>query len=137
MFTCLQGTFRCFRCGTDSEAYIQTYLLKTDASNASHLYLVGESEIIDGIDEFCSLHPWNGQTPLVIVVGDWDCRQCGLPYQWAKVTLSVVESSSGLVGRVESIETFVPRKPTTFDGVHFVETDLAAFSVLLLMSFTF
>lgn len=128
MFTCFQGTFRCIKCGTDSEAYIQTYLFKTDASNASHHYLVGESEIIDGIDEFCSLHPWNGQTPLVIVVGDWHCRQCGLNYQWAKVALSVVESSLGLVGRVESIEMLVPRRPADLNGVHWVQPDLAALS---------
>ena len=125
MFTCFQGTFRCIKCGTDSEAYIQTYLFKTDASNASHHYLVGASEIIDGLEEFFPLHPWNGQTPLVLVVGEWDCRQCGLTYQWAKVTLSVVGSSLGLVGRIESIETLVPRKPAALDGVHLVQPDLA------------
>jgi hypothetical protein len=128
MFTCLRGTFRCIRCGTDTEAHIQTYLFKTDASNASHNYVVGESHIIDGLDEFCSLHPWNGQTPLVIVAGDWDCLQCGLCYQWAKVTLSVVGSSLGLVGKVESIETLVPRKPAALDGVHWVQPELAALS---------
>lgn len=125
MYTCFQGTFRCIRCGTDSEAPIQTYLFKTDASNASRRYLVGESEIIDGLEEFFPLHPWNGQTPLVLVVGEWDCRQCGLTYQWAKVTLSVVGSSLGLVGRIESIETLVPREPAALDGVHLVQPDLA------------
>jgi hypothetical protein len=128
MFTCFHGTFRCFRCGADSEAHIQTYLFKTDAKNASHSYVVGESHIIDGLDEFCSLHPWNGQTPLVIVVGDWDCPQCGQCYQWARVTLSVVGSSLGLVGRIESIETLVPRKLAALDGVHWIQPDLAALS---------
>ena len=128
MYTCFQGTFRCIKCGTDSETYIQTYLFKTDTSNATHRYGFGESHIIDGLDEFHSLHPWNGQTPLVLAVGDWECLQCGLPYQWAKVTLSVVGSSLGLVGRVESIETLVPRKPAALDGVHLVQPDLATLS---------
>ena len=114
--------------GPISETYIQTYLFKTDASNAAHRYGVGESHVIDGLDEFHSLHPWNGQMPLVLAAGDWECLQCGLPYQWAKVTLSVVQSSLGLVGRVESIETLVPRKPAALDGVHLVEPDLATLS---------
>jgi hypothetical protein len=121
---------------TDSEAYIQTYLFKTDATNASHKYGVGESEIIDGLDEFHSLHPWNGQTPLVILVGDWDCRQCGQCLQWAKITLSVVESSKTigsieLLGRIESIEALVPRKSDTLDGVHLVEPYLVTVLVTL------
>jgi hypothetical protein len=125
MFTCFEGTFRCIKCGTVSETHIQTHLFKTDASNSTRDYGVGESEIIDGLDEFYSLHPWNGQTPLVLAVGDWECRQCGLPYQWAKVTLSVVGSSLALVGRIESIETLVPRNSAALDGVHLVETFLA------------
>ena len=130
MYTCFEGTFRCIKCGTDSETYIQTYLFKTDGFNAGHHYLVGASEIIDGLNEFCSLHPWNGQTPLFLIVGEWDCRQCGLTYQWAKVTLSVVGSLLGLVGRIDFIETLVPRKPAALDGVHFVEPELAYFSGL-------
>src|ERR1700680_235309 len=80
MYTAFLGTCRCFRCKTDSEAYIQTYLFKTDATNASHEYGVGESEIIDGLDDFWSLHPWNGQSPLVIAVGDWHCTAVWTTY---------------------------------------------------------
>jgi hypothetical protein len=125
MFTAFHGTCRCFRCGADSEEYIQTYLFKTHYGNASRGYRVGESEIIDGLDEFCPLHPWNGQTPLVIVAGDWGCHQCGLAMQWAKITLSVVRSASTLVGRIESIEALVPRRPEALDGVHLIEPELA------------
>jgi hypothetical protein len=139
MFTAFLGTCRCFRCGADSEAYIQTYLFKTDYSNAMHCYRVGESEIMDGLDEYWLLHPWNGQTPLVIAVGEWGCRQCELDMQWAKVTLSVARSRfveedelrPGLEGRFESIETLVPTKPDTLDGVHLVEPDLVRLSGFL------
>jgi hypothetical protein len=38
----------------------------------------------------------------------------------------------GLVGRIESIETLVPREPVALDGVHLVEPELAALSGLYL-----
>jgi hypothetical protein len=36
----------------------------------------------------------------------------------------------GLIGHIQSLETFVPRTPNAFDGVHFVEFDLAELSGL-------
>jgi hypothetical protein len=38
MYTSFLGTCRCFRCKADSEAYIPTYLFKTDAHNASQIW---------------------------------------------------------------------------------------------------
>jgi hypothetical protein len=93
-----------------------------------HDYRVGESEIIDCLDDYWPLHPWNGQTPLVIAVEEWDCRQCKL-VQWAKVTLSVAQSGLAenmeLRGRVESLATLAPAKLDALDGVHVVDEWLA------------
>ena len=63
MYTCFEGTFRCIKCGTDSETYIQTYLFKTDGFNAGHHYLVGASEIIDGLNEFAHFIPGMDKRP--------------------------------------------------------------------------
>jgi hypothetical protein len=115
------------RCKADSEAFIQTYLF--DGTLAD--YHVGDSVIVDfdELDEFdlhhfYPLHPRkdsvpNGQTVLVIVVGVWKCDGCGLYWQWAKLSLR----DNDLV--IQSLETFVPTTPSAFDGVHWVQLDLA------------
>jgi hypothetical protein len=129
-FTHFAATLRCLRCGSDSESNIQTYLLKERDFNWAQDYRVGDTEGIDGLDEFEPLHPWNGQTPLVLGVGDWYCKQCHLSWQWAKVTVSISETSTGLIGSIKSIETLVPTKISDFEGVHLIEPDLAGLSGL-------
>ena len=128
VFTLLTGTFRCLKCWAESERRIQTYLFKTDFHNNARCYDVGDSEVIDGIDEFDPLWPWDGQSPLVIAIGDWDCRQCGLSYQWAKLTLEVSHSSAGLIGTVKSVETLIPVTVDALLGIHGLEPHLAALS---------
>ena len=118
MFTIFRSVLHCMRCGADSEAAIQTYLFETNRDNNMRDCRVGDQEVIDGLSDFVALYEWNGRAPLVLVVGDWECRQCQLAWQWAKVTLGIVESSPG---RIDSIETFLPIAAGAFDGVHFVE----------------
>ena len=86
---------------------------------------LGESDIIDGLEEFLSTSSLEWTSASCPAACEWECLQCGLPYQWAKVTLSVVWSSLGLVGRIESIEDAVPRNPAALDGVHLVQPELA------------
>jgi hypothetical protein len=95
MCTAFRGTCRCFRRQSDSEAYIQTYLFKTDATNASHEYGVGESEIIDGLGYFWPLHPWNGQSPPVIAVGDWHCSSVDNIFSGRRPVVQAVAASRG------------------------------------------
>ncbi len=128
MFTNLLGTFRCLRCGLEQEARIQTYLFKTGYDNAGGDYRVGEAEVVDGLDEFDPLHPWDGRTPLVLAVGDWDCDGCALSPQWAKLTLSLDGAGEALTGRIEALETFVPASIEAFDGVHRVDPWLGDFA---------
>jgi hypothetical protein len=132
VFTNLLGTFRCLRCAVEQDTRIQTYLFKTTFDNTSCDYRVGDAEAVDGLDEFDELHPWDGRSPLVLAVGDWDCRTCGLPWQWAKLTLSVEDAGAALMGRIEALESLVPETPRAFDGVHRVQpwlADLAGFNV--------
>jgi hypothetical protein len=139
MFDWLAGTFTCIRCKADSETWIQTKLF--DRMEGVY-YRAGDSEIIYGLDGFLPLHPWAkprwNRRWLAIVVGDWTCDKCGLNWQWAKLGLWVAPwdyggphpADYGLIGHVHSLETFVPRTPNAFDGVHFVEFDLAELSGL-------
>jgi hypothetical protein len=132
MFTNLLGPLRCLRCGLEQEARIQTYLFKTGYDNAGADYRVGQSEVVDGRDEFDPLYPWDGAAPLVLAVGDWDCAGCGLSPQWAKLTLSTDGAGDEFTARVEAIETFTPWAARAFAGVHGVEpwlADMANFNV--------
>jgi hypothetical protein len=105
-------------------------LFKERDFNWAQDYRVGDREAIDGLVEFEPLHPWTGQTPLVLAVGDWYCKQCHLSWQWAKVTVAMSETSTELIGSIKSIETLVPTKSSAFDGVHLIEPDLMGLSGL-------
>lgn len=65
----LCGRFRCVKCGMESEACIQTKLFRSEAENSNREYRVGESELVDGIDDYFPLFPWNGSEPLVVAIG--------------------------------------------------------------------
>ena len=132
MYTNLLGTFQCLRCGLEQAARIQTYLFKTGYDNAGHDFQVGESEIVDGLIEFDPLYPWDGASPLVLAVGDWDCEGCGLSNQWAKLTLSTDGAGDEFTARVDALETFTPWTAEAFAGVNGVEpwlADLARFNI--------
>lgn len=128
MFTYLRGRLRCVRCGGESDAAIQTYLFRTDAKNCGCEYRVGNSEVMDGLDQFYPLYPWDGRVPLVLGVGDWDCARCSLNWQWARVGLEVTRRSETLTGTVTAVETLVPWEPASLTGIHRVEPDLAELS---------
>jgi len=132
VFTNLLGSVRCMRCGLEQEARIQTYLFKTGYDNAGADYRVGQSEVVDGVDEFDPLYPWDGASPLVLAIGDWDCDGCGLSWQWAKLTLSTDGAGPEFTARIEAFETFTPWSAEAFAGVHGVEpwlADLARFNI--------
>lgn len=99
-FTYFLANFRCLRCGRYSESRIQTYLFKEQDNNWAQDYRAGDREAIDGLHEFEPLYPWDGQTPLVLAVGDWACRHCDQSWRWAKVTLSMSETSAGFIGSI-------------------------------------
>jgi hypothetical protein len=66
-----------------------------------------------------------------LVIGEGrECVKCGLDSQWAKLSLRVHTANHRLIGHIQSLETFVPRTPSAFDGVHWVSNDLAELSGL-------
>jgi hypothetical protein len=130
LFVYFQGRFECVRCRRMSDACIQTKLLCSQADNSSRPYGVGDSEVLDRLDDYCPLHPWDGRSPLVVVVGDWDCAHCGLNWQWAKAILEVTQVFGRLVATLRELSGFQPGQASELTGVHFVEADLAELSGL-------
>ncbi len=126
MYLC--NRFRCVRCDTESAACIQTKLLRTDADNAGREYRVGDAEIVDGLEDYCPLYPWDESEPLVVAVGDWHCRDCELAGQWARLVLTIDERTPEAVGTIRELSTLVPANPTALIGVHRVESWLAELS---------
>jgi hypothetical protein len=128
LFTYIRGRLRCVRCGTESSGVFQTYLFRTDADNSCREYGVGDSEVVDGLDEFYPLYPWDGRSPLVLGLGDWDCDRCSLNWQWARVVLDVSRSAATLVGTIRVVDTLAPWTPSALDLVHRVQGELAHIS---------
>jgi hypothetical protein len=122
-FVILCGKLNCLRCKSETDADLDTKLLRSEADNSMKEYRFGDTELIEGLDDFlfCPLYPWNGESPLVVVVGEWGCRKCGLGWQWAKAVFQVDRSNGKLQGTIRELSTFVPSSPQTYDGVHFVE----------------
>ena len=101
--------------------------IQTDASNASRRYLVGKSEIIDGLKSSSHFIP---ESTKATRPSRW---RMGLPSVCTTLPMgegyrSVVWSSLGLVGRIELIETLIPRNSAALDGVHLVELELVKLS---------
>lgn len=132
LYVYFRGELECIRCQRLSDALIQTKLLHTDADNFLRSYRVGDSEVMvmDGLDDFCPLYPWDGGSPLVMAVGDWACDHCSLNWQWARVVLDVRPGESHPTVSIRDLSTFRPWQPSDLDGVHFVEPDLAELSGL-------
>jgi hypothetical protein len=130
MFVYFQGRFECLRCRRISEASIQTKLLHSQANNCSRQYRVGDSEVIVGLDNYCPLQPWDGLSTLVVAVGDWECDDCHLNYQWAKAVFEVTKVGDTLQATILELSVLQPRSAEDLAGVHFIETDLAELSGL-------
>ena len=129
----LCNSLRCLRCGNESEAWIQTKLLRNDADNCGRVYRVGDSEIVDGIEDYCALHPWDGSGPLAIAVGDWSCVHCSLAWQWAKLVLTANQPqtcSLEFSATIRELSPLVPWRASDLTGIHFVESWLAECSGL-------
>ena len=127
----LCGRFRCVKCGMESEAGIQTKLFRSEAENSNREYRVGESELVDGIDNYFPLFPWNGSEPLVVAIGDWSCGSCGLGWQWAQLVLAldgIKSPDHDFRATVLQLSTLVPLQASDLDGIHFVESWLAELS---------
>lgn len=129
LFVYLQSRFKCVRCQKESNTVIQTKLLRAERDNASRTYVVGESEILDGLDDYCALHPWNGTSPLVVAVGDWDCDHCRLAWQWARAVFKVLAPQPMVVTLTE-LTTLQPLRSEDLEGINYVEGDLAELSDL-------
>lgn len=117
------------RCRAEHEGLIQTKLLRTEYDNSCREYRVGESEVIDGLVDYVPLVPGAGAR-LVVAVGDWDCSECGLAWQWARATFDVDESSGRAVGTLRELSSLQPHAPGLLSEVHFVEGELARLSGL-------
>jgi hypothetical protein len=132
-FVNLCGRFRCVKCGMESEACIQTKLFRTEADNSSREYRVGDSEIVDGMEDYCALYPWDGSEPLVVAVGDWGCRNCELGWQWARLVLTVNENKplyGDFSATIRELSSLVPSRPSDLAGIHLVESWLSEMSGL-------
>jgi hypothetical protein len=108
---------------------MQTKLLHVTCENSMREYRVGDSAIIDNLEDCCAIYPRHGDD-LRAVLGPWWCPVCGFDYQWASVCFEVIGPSNdtGVPVTIQSIESFVPTDPQTLDGVHYVGFDLAEFS---------
>jgi hypothetical protein len=130
LFVHFRGAFECVRCRRVSDALIQTKLLRHEADNSSRGYRTGDAEALVGLDDYCPLHPWDGGSPLVVAVGDWDCAHCGLNWQWARAVFDVRPELGPPVVMIRELSGFQPWQATDLGGVHFVETELAELSGL-------
>jgi hypothetical protein len=88
LFVNIQGRFGGVRSRKIFDSCIQTKLLRSEADNCYRHYTVGDSEVMDGRADYCPLSPWDDRSPLVVALGDWDCINCGLNWQWAKAVLT-------------------------------------------------
>jgi hypothetical protein len=129
-FVHLKGRFECVRCKKASDTWFQTKILRSDIDNSFHTYSVGDSEILDGLDDYCPLHPWNGISPLVVAVGDWGCDYCGLNWQWAKAVFTLQSPSLPTIATVVEFSTLQPFLSSELEGIHYLESDLAELSGL-------
>lgn len=130
LFVHLSGRFECIRCRKVSDAWFQTKIFRTDVDNSSHTYSVGDSEVLDGLDDYCPLHPWDGTSPLVVAVGDWDCNYCSLNWQWAKAVFALRGPSQPTMATVTELSTLQPFQTSDLDGIHYLQSDLAELSGL-------
>jgi hypothetical protein len=130
LFVYFRGQFECVRCRRESDAWMQTKLLRHEADNCSRPYQLGDSEALVGLDRYCALHPWDGRAPLVVAVGDWDCEHCGLNWQWARAVFDLAPVPGRLVARIRDLSGLQPRRAADLAGIHFVEPDLADLSGL-------
>jgi hypothetical protein len=130
LFVNLEGLLECIRCRRISFAMIQTKLLRHEPDNSCRKYRVGDSEELVGLEDFCPLDPWNGTSPLVVGVGDWDCSHCGLPWQWARAVFDVRAGNGNPIITLRSLRDLRPKQPINLAGIHFVEPWLAELSGL-------
>ena len=127
-FVTLNGDFTCIRCGSVRERSIQTKLLRTDAENSCRPYRVGDTEILDGIDDYLSVCSWQPSDPLSMIVGDWDCSDCQLNWQWANVVFDVSQNGGSLHATITNLTDFQPNHADDLAGVHYVEPNFADLS---------
>jgi hypothetical protein len=130
LFVYFEGCFKCIRCLRPSKASIQTKLLRHGLDNSSHEYRIGDAEEIVGLEDYCSLHPWDGGSQLVVAVGDWDCEHCNLNWQWAKAVFDVRRVAGRRVATISELSGLQPCRAVDLEGIHFIEPDLAQMSGL-------
>lgn len=129
MYTFVSGRLRCVRCGVEEDVPIQTRLFYTTRDTANQVYAAGDSVVIDGLDgDYYPLIAWNGTEPLQIAMGDWDCGQCGLNWQWARAVFAAHRTTGGLSATIVRVEPLIPLTAAALDGLHFVQPDLAKLS---------
>ena len=128
LFFYLVDRFECVRCRRVSNVYIQNKLLRHEADNSSREYRVGDVEKLVGLDDYCPLDPWDGRSPLVVAIGDWDCEHCRLNWQWARATFELQPASGDPIAILRELINFQPRQPSDLIGVHYAESELAELS---------
>lgn len=130
LFVYFRGLLECVRCRRMTDAWIQTKLLRHQADNSCQEYRVGDTEALVGLDDYCPLHPWDGDSPLVVAVGDWGCSYCSLNWQWARIVLEVQPDSDPPAATIRDLCVLRPWRPADLASIHFVEPDLAELSDL-------
>ncbi len=135
LFTHVCGNFKCVRCGNETADCIQTKLFRVTVENHSKEYRGGDLIIIDGLDNYCPVYPWKAGELLRVVMGDWGCGICHLNWQWAVVAFQPMDIKDNLLlpfsAKIETIDTFVPTSAERFDGINFIESDLAELAISL------
>jgi hypothetical protein len=126
-FVHLLGDFECLRCGRKSTDRIQTKLLRHEADNSCRDYRVGDAELLVGLGDYCPLDPWDDRSPLVVVVGEWGCSNCGLGWQWARATFEVRPAAGDPIATLRELVDFRPWHAADLVGVNFADEWLAAF----------
>lgn len=130
LFVQFRGAFECVRCRRTCNACFQTKLLRHDADNVGREYRVGDTEALVGLEDYCTLYPWGGGSPLVVAVGDWDCFDCGLNWQWARAVLDVEPGANPPMATIREMSGLQPWRAEDLAGIHFIESDLAELSGL-------
>jgi hypothetical protein len=130
LYVYICADLQCLNCKSTNAACVQTKILQVNYANSARDYFAGDKVFIDGLADFCPIFPWRKGDLLCVVIGEWSCKKCGVPYQWAVVSFELIgepDSSDGFPAVIKSVDSFVPDTLDSFKNVHYVQNILAEF----------